>query len=141
MPSVETIVVFGSNSLYPCNACAMRARVERACWNGAVADSTASLNCCAIVPATNCLTTSPVTMPHATIWFAEGCHPSQSCGIHDMDANVPPSFLKVHLQCHVRQASLQEHVPIQLEWHCGVSQLVRSLGCVRELLESSHYLV
>ena len=56
MPSMEMIVVFGSISLNPCNACAMHshpARVERAYWNGAVSDSTASLNCWAIVRATN----------------------------------------------------------------------------------------
>ena len=172
MPSMEMIVVFGSSLLNPCNACAMHshpARVERAYWNGA--DSTASLNCCATVRATNRLTTSPVTMPltppsgllRAVILpnrmaSTIGCtkpraNPSAKVeqtmisGTIQQWTQMFHRHSKVHLQSHVWQTSnssrtcshptrmaLWGHVPgLLAEWG---PQLVRSLGCVRELFQN-----
>ena len=60
------MVASGCCSVRACTACATHSHpafVVSANWNGAVAASTASLICCAIVRATTHLMTSPATMP------------------------------------------------------------------------------
>ena len=65
-PSIDKMVASGCCSVRACTACATHSHpafVVSAYWNGAVAASTASLICCAIVRATTLLITSPATMP------------------------------------------------------------------------------
>ena len=62
---MDVIVAVALTSVIPCNACATHshpARVDNACWKGAVAAWTRSANCCEIVRATKHLTISPATM-------------------------------------------------------------------------------
>ena len=65
-PSTDNMVACSSRSVNVWRTCGTHsqpARVRNACWNGAVAASTASDTCCAIVRATKRRNVSPTTIP------------------------------------------------------------------------------